>query len=104
MAIQSLEARTLAEKIDDAAIATEALARGFFGSDAYLRRDIDVDRETGREEALFEVHYCFGDPENGFARLVELHQAFTRAFARAMTPDVLSNVVLTAVPVDADQG
>jgi hypothetical protein len=102
MAIQGLEESTLAEKIDDAAVVAEALAREFFGDAAYLRREIETDRETGKEDVRFEVHYCFDDPENGFDRLVELHQAFTRAFVRAVSSEVLSNVVLTAVPVDAD--
>jgi len=103
VAVQTIEERTLAAQIDDAATVTEALAREFFGNAAYLRRGIEVDRETGKEEALFEVHYCFDDPENGFDRLVELHQAFTDAFVRAVSPEVLSNVVLTAVPIDDDQ-
>jgi len=70
MAIDATEAPTLAEKIDDAAIATEAIAREFFGPAAYPRRGGEVDRETGKREALFEVHYCFEDPEHGFDRLV----------------------------------
>lgn len=102
MAVQAIEERTLAAQIDDAATVTEALAREFFGNAAYLRRDIEVDRETGKEEALFEVHYCFEDPENGFDRLVELHQEFTDAFVHALSPEVHSHIVLTAVPIDDD--
>lgn len=103
MAVQTIEERSLAERIDEAAGVTEALAREFFGPAAYVRRDIEVDRETGEEEARFEVHYCFPDPENGFDRLVELHQAFTDAFVRAIAPEVHSNMVLTAIPIDDDQ-
>ena len=102
MATQAAEARTIPEMIEDAAIVTEALAREVFGDAAYLRRRVEVDRESGKRETVFEVHYCYGEPETDFQRLVELHQAFTRSFVRAMTPEVLSNVVLTAVPVDAD--
>jgi hypothetical protein len=47
-------------------------------------------RDRGREETVFEVHYCFEDPENDFARLTELHDAFTSAFVRMTSPDVLS--------------
>jgi hypothetical protein len=60
-------------------------------------------RDRGREETVFEVHYCFEDPENDFARLTELHDAFTSAFVRMTSPDVLSRVVLDGVPSDGMQ-
>ncbi|HEU4557357.1 MAG TPA: hypothetical protein VFS20_05885 [Longimicrobium sp.] len=90
------------QKIEDAAVATEALARPFFGPAAYLVRDIDVDRETGEEETVFEVHYCFDNPDDDFDRLAELHGALTSAFVRATPPAVLSRIVLDAVVTDAD--
>ena len=103
MAIHAAEAHDIETRIAEAAEATESLARRFFGPAAYVRRETETDPESGDEMIVFEVHYCFADPENGFDRLVELHQAFTSAFVRQMTPGIASHVVLAAVPVDADQ-
>ncbi len=100
MAIHTAEAQDVDIRIEDAAAATEALARKYFGDAAYLRRDIHVDRETGEEQTVFEVHYCIEDPENDFDRLVSLDQALMDAFVRSVTPDVLSRVILTAIPTD----
>jgi hypothetical protein len=49
-----------------------------------------------------EVHYCFDEPGKNFDRLVSLDQAVLDAFVRSVTPDVLSKVVLMAIPTDAD--
>lgn len=89
-------------KIEEAAAATEVLAKQYFGEPAYLRTEVEIDRETGREETVFEVHYCFDDPEDDFDRLAALHNAFTSGFVRMVTPEVLSRVVLDAVPTEAD--
>src|SRR5215218_10162531 len=102
MAIHAAEAHDIDDRIAEAAEATEALARQFFGPAAYLRRYTETDRETGDEEIIFEVHYCFPDPENDFDRLTELHMAFTDAFDRANGPEIISRVILDAVPNDAD--
>jgi len=85
-----------------AAETTEALARRFFSDAAYLRLVPHADRDTGRAQTRFEVHYGFEDPVPEFDRLARLHAAFTDAFARSLSPDVLHRVVLTAVPSDAD--
>jgi hypothetical protein len=102
MAIHAAEAQDIESQIAEAAVAVEALAREYFGDAAYLHRDVHVDRETGEEQAVFEVHYCFPDPENDFDRLASMHEAFVDAFVRAMTPELLSRVILMAVPTDAD--
>jgi len=102
MAIHTAEAHDIDVRIDEAAAATEALARQYFGEAAYLRRDIHDDRETGEEKAVFEVHYCFRDPENDFGRLAALHNEFINVFARDTSPDVVGHVVLMAIPSDAD--
>lgn len=88
--------------IADVAVATEALARQFFGDAAYLVRRTHVDRETGDEKVVLEIHYCFEHPESEFDRLSALHQSFTDAFVRMVTPDVQSRVILAAIPTDAD--
>lgn len=102
MAIHTAEAHDIETRIAEAAEATEALARRFFGPAAYVRRETDVDHETGEEEVVFEVHYCCENAEEDFDRLTALHMAFTDAFVRATAPDVLARVALDAVPTDAD--
>jgi hypothetical protein len=103
MAIQAAEAQDIEAKIADAAMATEALARRFFGPAAYLVIEGELDRETGDEEAVFEVHYGFEYPVDDFDRIAELHDAFTSAFVRAVPPEVLSRVVLDAIPCESDE-
>lgn len=66
------EAQDIEAKIAEAAIATEALARRIFGDAAYLIIEVEIDRETGDEETVFEVHYGFEDPVNDFDRIAEL--------------------------------
>jgi len=102
MAIHTAEAHDIDLRIDEAAAATEALARQYFGEAAYLRRDIHVDRETGEEKTVFEVHYCIENAEGDFDRLVLVHRAFTDAWVRSMTPELRTRIVLMAVPSDAD--
>lgn len=102
MAIQTAEAHDIDIRIDEAAAVTEALARQYFGDAAYLRRDIHVDHETGEEQIVFEVHYCFENPEKDFDRLVQLHRALTDAWVRSMTPELLTQIILMTVPTDAD--
>ena len=102
MAIHTAEAQDVESQIAEAAVAIEALAREYFGEAAYLHRDVHVDRETGEEQTVFEVHYCIEDPESDFDRYVSLDQAIMDAFVRSVTPEVLSRVILTAVPTDAD--
>ena len=102
MAIHAAEAHDIDTRIAEAAEATGALARQLFGPAAYVRRDTAVDRETGDEDTVFEVHYCFPDAENDFDRLVALHRAFTDAFVRVTSPDVLCRIVLRPMPTDAD--
>lgn len=87
-------------KIEEAAAAAEVFAKHYFGDGAYLRTELEIDRETGRKETVFEVHYCHKDPENDFDRLAGLHDAFTSAFVRMTSSDVLSRVVLDSVPSD----
>ena len=102
MTVQATEVHEIEHRIEEAATATEALAREFFGDAAYWVRRSHEDRETGCEQVVFEIHYCFEDPESGFDRLSALHQAFTDAFVRMVTPEVQSLVILAAVPTDGD--
>ncbi|HET7233511.1 MAG TPA: hypothetical protein VFJ16_26100 [Longimicrobium sp.] len=102
MMIHAAEAHDIETRIAEATEATEALARQFFGPAAYLRRDVHEDRETGEEKTVFEVHYCFPDPQSGFDRLAALHDAFMHAAVRAISRDVLPHIVLEGVPTDAD--
>lgn len=102
MAIQAAEAQDIDVKIADAAVATEALARQFFGDAAYVRMSVQENRETGDDQVVLEVHYCFPDPERDFDRLAALHQAFMHAFVRAMGSDVLGHFILKPVPSDGD--
>src|SRR5215211_3977250 len=88
-------------KIEEASVATEALARRHFGDAAYLRRGVHEDRETGKERIVFEVHYCFPDPEDEFDRLAELHNAFMAAWVREMSRDICSRVILSPIPCEA---
>src|SRR5437868_1011247 len=100
MAIQTAEAQDIESQIAEAARAIETLAREYFGEAAYLRRDTHVDHETGEEKTVFEVHYCIEDPESDFDHYVSLDQAIMDAFVGSVTPDVLSRVILAAVPTD----
>lgn len=102
MATQTAEAEDLEMKIVQAASATEALARQYFGHAAYLRRDTAIDRETGEEDIVFEVHFCYPDPYQDFERLSALNQEFTSAFVRSVDGDVLHRIILRPVPSDAD--
>jgi hypothetical protein len=102
MAIHAAEAHDIETRIDEAAEATEALARRFFGEAAYLRRGVHENRETGEEQIVFEVHYCFRDPEQDFDRLAAQHDAFMSAFARATSPDILYRIVISPIPSDVD--
>ncbi|HET7233513.1 MAG TPA: hypothetical protein VFJ16_26110 [Longimicrobium sp.] len=101
MMIHAAEAHDIEARIAEAAEATEALARQFFGPAAYVCRDVHENRETGEEEIVFEVHYCFEDLEHEFDRLAALHEAFIYTFARTISPDVLCRVVLKPIPSDA---
>lgn len=102
MVIHAAEAHDIESRIADAAATTESLARQYFGDAAYVRRSTQVDHETGDVDPMFEVHYCFGDPEGDFDRLASLHEAFMDAFVKVTAPDVLARVVLKAIPTDAD--
>ena len=101
MVIHAAEAHDIETQIAEAADATEALARQLFGPAAYLRRDVHNNRETGEDEIVFEVHYCFDDLEHEFDRLAALHEAFMYTFARTLSPDVLHRIVLKPIPSDA---
>ncbi|HYH83231.1 MAG TPA: hypothetical protein VEX86_25770 [Longimicrobium sp.] len=102
MAIQAAEAPTVDAEIAAAAAATEALARQYFGDTAYLRLDTHEDHETGEESTVFEVHYCFGDPENDFERLEPLHEAFMDGYVHITSPDVLARVILKPIPSETE--
>ena len=102
MAVQTVEERTLAERIDDAAIVTEALAREIFGDAAYLRRSTHENPETGEELPSLDVHYCFENWEEDFERLERLHNQFMDAYVRIVTPGLRSRIVLNPIPTDAD--
>ena len=102
MAVHVAAAHDIETKIAEAAEATEALARRFFGDAAYLRRDVHENPETGEEQTIFEVHCCFPDPERDFDRLAELHDAFMSAFARAISPDILYRIAISPIPSDVD--
>jgi hypothetical protein len=101
MAIHTAEAHDIESRIADAAAVTESLARQYFGEAAYLRRDTHMDQETGDVDPVFEVHYCFDDPDN-FDRLTSLHEAFMSAFVHITSPDILARVILQPIPTDAD--
>ena len=105
MAIQTAEAEAhdIEAKIAEAAVATEALARQIFGDAAYLRRYVDENVETGGEQIVFEIHFCFPDPETDFDRLAALHDQFMNEFARTTSPDILYRIAISPVPSDADQ-
>jgi hypothetical protein len=103
MTLHAAEAQDIEAKIADTAIATEALARQIFGPAAYLRRYVGENVETGEEQIVFEIHFCFPDPENDFDRLAALHDRFMNQFARTTSPDVLFRIVISPVPSDADQ-
>lgn len=100
MVITTAEAHDVDSQLDEAAVATEALARRFFGDAAYLSRDLTEDPETGELETVFEVHCCFTDPEEKFECLVERYDAFMNAFVDMVSPQILARVVLVAVPGD----
>ncbi|HEU4557355.1 MAG TPA: hypothetical protein VFS20_05875 [Longimicrobium sp.] len=104
MAIQTAEAEAhdIEAMIADAAAATEALAREFFGPAAYVRRDVHRNVETGEDQIVFEVHFCFPDSESDFERLVVLNREFMNAFATTTNPDILYRIVIAPVPSDAD--
>jgi hypothetical protein len=86
-------------EIDAAAVATEALAREIFGNAAYLRREVDAERETGEQYIVFEVHYCFADAENQFDLLSTLHNEFMDGFVRATSRDISYLIHLRLIPV-----
>lgn len=102
MAIHAAEAHDIETRVAEAADVTEALARRFFGPAAYVRADTEIDRETGEEDIVFEVHFCSPDPWKDFERLSALNQEFTSAFVRAVDGDVLHRIVLKPVPTNAD--
>lgn len=102
MPVQTIEERTLAAQIEDAATVTEALAREYFGPAAYLRRGIHENPETGAEQPAFEVHYCFDDWETAFEHLECLHNAFMDAYVRMVAPGLRSRIALSPIPTDAD--
>jgi hypothetical protein len=102
MAVHTAEAHDIESRIADAAAATESLARQYFGDAAYLSRRTQVDHETGDVDPVFEVHYCFDDPDKDFDRLASLHEAFMDAFVRITSPDILARVILKPIPTDAD--
>ena len=102
LAIHAAETHTLEARLDEAAAVTEALARTYFGQAAYLRRCVHENRETGDEQAVFEVHYCFDDPDRDFERLATLHNAFTDAFVETTNPEILYRIVLKPVASDAE--
>ena len=105
MAIQTAEAEAhdIEAMIAEAAIATEALAKQIFGDAAYLRRYVDEDVETGGEQIVFEIHFCFPDAETDFDRLAALHDQFMNEFARTTSPEILYRIAISPVPNDADQ-
>jgi hypothetical protein len=102
MSAQLSETQGMEAKIADAAATTEALARQYFGADAYLRRDVHENRETGDEQVVFEVHYCFPDPDDEFERLAALHDTFMSAFVGATSPDILYRIILKPIASDAN--
>jgi hypothetical protein len=87
-------------EIDAAAVAIEALAREFFGNAAYVRRGEDVERETGEQYIVFEVHYCFVDAENQFDLLAALHDKFMNGFVRATSREISYLIHLRFTPVE----
>jgi hypothetical protein len=87
-------------EIDAAAVATEALAREIFGNAAYLRREVDAERETGEQYIVFEVHYCFADAENQFDLLATLNNEFMDGFVRATSRDISYLIHLRLIPVE----
>ena len=102
MALQTAEAPEIEAKIADAAVAIEALAQQIFGPAAYIRRSVQENRETGEDQVVLEVHYCFPNPESDFDQLAALHKTFMHAVVRSTGPGTLSHFVLKPVPSDAD--
>ena len=94
-----------AEDIALAELATQvdAIVRGVFGPEAYVRLVHERDDETGEPLLVLEAHYGFAGDESQFEKLAALDDRFLRAYVSQVSPADRAKVVLVSIPVDADR-